>query len=298
MKNFRLDFVGIGAPKCATTWLTKCLAEHPQVFLPEGNEINELNYFSRNYTDQKSEYERYGLKRYMKFFKKCDFKNKVVGEMSTRYLYEKRVAKIIKKHFPNVKILVSLRNPVERAYSKYLVEKNFILTEKEDSFEKAFYKRESYKKEGLYYKYLKYYFDLFPQKNIKIILVDDIKKNPKKTVQEVYKFLGVNENFIPPTVNKKVNEAARTKNILLRKTINFFSEKTYQLEKIGFGSFRFFLKRKLKMSHLVPLINKMNSEPVQKPKLKEDIRCQIKKEFREDIEKLEKLIGRKLDQWK
>ena len=58
MTNKTIDFIGIGAAKCATTWLSCCLDEHPQICLPKLNRINELNYFSHTRAgNTKSEYE-------------------------------------------------------------------------------------------------------------------------------------------------------------------------------------------------------------------------------------------------
>lgn len=220
-------------------------------------------------------------------------------------MVDSKVAKIIKKHFPNIKLWACLRNPVERAYSDWLACKRFKLKETYP-FEIAFFKNknsvyrkgEGYRARGYYYKQLKPYFDLFPKKNIKIVLQEDIIKSPERIAREFYKFLGVDENFIPPSLKKKINKSTETKYKFLRKFINLIAESSHKLEKGVLGKFTFFLKRKTKLGKIFNKINDMNTKEVQKPKLNPKINEKLKKEYLEDIIKLEKLIKRDLSEWK
>src|SRR5690554_4713037 len=92
-------FIGVGAMKCATTWLSECLRYHPEVFV---SDIKELHFFSTNY-DKGSEW-------YLNNFKNAKSK-KAIGEFSVSYmdspLYAERMADLL----GSVKIIISVRNP-------------------------------------------------------------------------------------------------------------------------------------------------------------------------------------------
>lgn len=102
----KIDFLIIGAAKCATTWLQMSLAENPSVFMPEP----ELHYFSR-------EYHR-GSDWYRAQFAEAGAAT-IIGEKSNSYLTEEPSAERIAHDLPHVKLIVQLRDPVQRAYSSY-----------------------------------------------------------------------------------------------------------------------------------------------------------------------------------
>ena len=298
-ENLKIDFIGIGAPRCATTWLADCLKAHPDICFPYDK---ELKYFAKTRAkNTKREYDFQGIPGYYKFFKHCDKKSKK-GEFSTYYLEDPEVPKIIKKHLPNVKIIVSLRDPIERAFSDYKNLKYTHLKEKY-SFEKAFFEGgnvyDNYKERGMYYKQLKRYFDLFPRQNIKIIFLEDIKKNPREVIKELYQFLEVRNDFIPPMINKISNPSTITKSKSLKHTISFLAEFYRNLEKIGLGKPLSVLKRKTRANRFFENINKSNREIEEDgEKITPELRKKLVRVYLKDIEKLEKLTGRDLDNWK
>lgn len=299
MVNINIDFVGIGAARSGTTWIAQCLMEHPQIFFPY---TKELNYFSKTRANNtKSEYEIRGIKGYLDLFKNGG--NKKRGEYSTYYLYDEGAAKLIKKYFPDIKIIVSLREPVSRAYSDYTNIKLSDLKEKR-TFRKAFLEGSKdgelndYKGRGMYYKHLKKYFDLFPRRNIHVIIYEDINKNPKKVVKELYRFLGVDSSFVPNTLYQKINPQQATKSASLRHVINFLRGIVLFSEKIGFGKLVSLIKRKTHVNKFFESINKSNKKAVDKEKLNPSVEKEFKKYYTEDIKKLEKQIGRDLSIWK
>jgi len=103
-------YIGIGAMKSATTWLSECLRYHPEIFISSPKEIH---FFSINYDK--------GMNWYLKHFNKSsNYKSK--GEFSVSYLSHPEASKRIKKNLGEIKLLVSLRNPVERFISHYKYE--------------------------------------------------------------------------------------------------------------------------------------------------------------------------------
>ncbi len=298
-----VDFIGIGAGRSGTIWILNALEEHPQIWFPNPR---ELNYFSSPRADNSpSEYETRGIKGYLDLFKRCP-REKICGEFSSHYMPDQKVSKIIKKHFPNIKIWAIIREPVERAFSDYIRGKEFHLKENEN-FESAFFAKknklykegDSYRERGFYYKHLKPYFDLFPKENIKILLFDDFKKDNEKVIKELYNFLGVDSSFKPSIIGKKINERTGTKFKGLRSIISSLASISHQLEKSLIGKLIFAFKRKTKINKIFNRINELNTkESVEKDKLDSNLHKKLKKTYLEDIKKLEKLIGRDLKEWK
>ena len=192
------DYIGIGAMKAASGWIFKCLELHPEVGDSEWSK--ELHFFTKPYNYKK------GIEYYYSLFSQHP-KGKLKGEFTPAYMASPQVASLIHKHFPNVKLIVSLRNPIERAYSHYIYniqERGRFRIYK--NFEDTIKKDKTIKERGFYYKQLKPYFDLFPRENILILFFKDIKNNPKKVVHELYKFLGLkNTNFVPSLINRRIS---------------------------------------------------------------------------------------------
>ena len=301
-RDFKIDFIGIGAAKCATSWVYVCLLEHPQIC---GSIKKELNFFKTERhslvaddLDHRRFLHKRGIGFYRKYYKNCR-KDKIKGEFSVVYMTDKGSPELIKNYFPEVKIIAILRNPVERAYSLFWYAKDFMLTEKNENFEKALERNSKpYIEDGMYYKQLERYLKLFPSNNIGVFIIDDLKDNPIKFIQNIYKFLGVDDNFIPPSIYKKNNEAKIVRIKFLRRIFNGISYLSKFLRKIKL----YFIVdglRELRFDELILHIkNNFNVKKIDKPEIKEETQKKLKLIFKEDVEKLEKLLNRSLNSWK
>jgi hypothetical protein len=291
------NFIIIGAMKAATTSLYTYLKQHPEVFMTAIKEPMFFNNFQK-VNDYKLQ-ARKGKKittfdQYYPLFD--DVKNeKAIGEASPAYISNEECPKLIHKHLPNTKIIAVLRQPVARAYS------NFLHARRADrepiaDFETAFNKEAErkaenwsplyhYKGKGYYTEQLERYYDLFPKENIKILLFEEVVKNPIKASQEVFEFLNVDYSFIPDT-SKKANVSGTPKGL--------------------FG----WLIMKLRYYNLIPNIQFSNYLPgfiikfifnsayKKAPKLDKELKNRLTHTFyKEDILKLEKLIGKDLQHW-
>ena len=103
----RPDFIGIGAMKAGTTWLYQCLSEHPEIPLPD----KELNFFGDQDTWSM------GFDWYEK---QLESNKNVTGEFSVFYLVHPYVIPRIYNRYPATKLIVCLRNPIDRSFSHYL----------------------------------------------------------------------------------------------------------------------------------------------------------------------------------
>ncbi len=289
-EKFKLDFIGIGLERSATTWIFECIKEHRQICC---SKYKEVKFFSQK-TQFEGEDDKYsrGLKYYQSYFKHCQ-SNQIKGEFSPHYFFEKKSADRIKKHFSNVKLILCLRNPIDRIYSFYWYEKTrgkipYNSFEETINSEKFSYLI----KEGYYFEYLQYYLRLFPKENILILLYEDIAKNPIKFLQTIFKFLKVDPNFIPSKTSQFINnpdtknkfqlfiakillkiKKLLTKSNLGRSFINF-------MERIGFENFVNIVLEKKK--------NKKSPRPPIKPKTKK----YLQNLYQEDFNKVKKIIDR------
>lgn len=207
LKN--IDFIIIGAARSGTSSLVKYLSNYNSVFIP----LNvEPNFFFKD-----NEYKK-GLEYYYNRFFSDAEEFKIIGEKSSSYLYGgKKTAKLIKKNFPDIKLVVLLRNPIERAYSNYLftLKNNIEILDfnyaiKNENIRKNHYigkwsdiKPFDYIGRSMYYQQVKDYLDIFDLKQMHFIIFEDLITNKKKNLTSLSKFLGFSYN--PNIQFKKTN---------------------------------------------------------------------------------------------
>ena len=143
------DFFIVGAPKAGTTSLYFYLEQHPEIFM---SAVKETNYFSYEATvKQNLYYNERGIndwEEYLKLFSEAG-KKKAIGEASVSYLFYPEVAEAIKAKFPEGKIIIMLRNPVERALSHYNMD--YKLGYVKTSFDEILFSKNKTPLEELYY---------------------------------------------------------------------------------------------------------------------------------------------------
>ncbi len=282
MKKPDLTFLGIGAAKSGTTWLAECLQEHPEIFIPYQKEICFFDWEGYD-----SNYDK-GFEWYSKYFSKAQKKRKL-GEFSTHYMYFNQSCGLIKKHYPNIKILVCLRKPEDLAYSLYWWKKaNYESSSVPDNFEDALKVDPEYIERGYFYKQLKPYFDIFPRENIKVILLNEVKDNPEKVFSDVCNFIGVDSAFIPKSLRKNVNHA---KTVRVQVLADFINSTLKKLEKLGYSRF---VRSLISSAFLSNIYTKFNKRQFDYPKMRADTKELLKSTFKDDINLLESLLGKDL----
>ncbi len=118
-----INFIGIGAPKCGTTWLSAQLEAHPQIgFAPD----KEVYYFADTILRRMAGKELRCFERgeawYHEQFPAAVGPVTCRGEFCPAYLYSEEAATRIAAYRPDIKLLLCLRPPVEMIYSWYLVQ--------------------------------------------------------------------------------------------------------------------------------------------------------------------------------
>lgn len=200
IKTMKPSYIGIGAQKCASTWVHYILQDHPQAF---ASSPKELDFFSYNYGR--------GLQWYEKYFEK-GLGRKAVGEISPSYFYDLSAPLRAYKYNPHFKIIVMLRDPIERAYSNHLHEirvGNF--TGNDLSFEAGLANNPMYLEQSCYATHITRWLQLFPRDQILILLQEDIYAGASDQARRVYDFLGINGAHKSIYLNKRANQSEQPK---------------------------------------------------------------------------------------
>jgi hypothetical protein len=192
-----IDFIGIGAPKCGTTWLSAQLEAHPQIgFAPD----KEVYYFAdtilRRIARQELRCFDRGVAWYHEQFPAVAGTITCRGEFCPAYLYSEEAAIRIAVYRPDIKLLVCLRPPAEMIYSWYWYGRNAVISSLPKSFEEMM-ENPFLRDLGCFARHLGPYLARFPAKNILIVQFDAIRRDPDRVRRGVYEFLGVAADFKP-----------------------------------------------------------------------------------------------------
>ena len=237
---------------------------------------------------------------YFNLFKDAG-EDQLIGEATTNYLYlYNQSITNIKRYIPlwqQLKIVIILREPSERAFSRYLLLRLWGLEPLE--FEDALGKTKErldlnwdvgfdYVGYGFYYNQVKAFLDSFP--NVKIYLYEDLKADPLLVVKNIFSFLGVKNTFVPD-ISKKHKSSGVPKSWRLYRLLNRPNLVSSKLPFIT--SLIPYEKRVL----FIEKLKKINSTFSKKTKMKPTTKKYLKNLYRNDIVKLQQLIGRDLSDW-
>jgi hypothetical protein len=282
------NFMVIGVAKAGTTSLFRYLDQHPQIFMCSEKGTNFFGYEDARawkWTDE-------GAPPSLQHFQARTFQdyeaafagvtNEIaIGEVSPQYFRCPTAAQRIHSCLPHVRLIASIRNPAERAFSGFLMRTRRGVAVK-DMYEELT-PEASHVREGLYYKRLKRYFDVFPKEQIKILIFEEFRKDPTTAVVDVYNFLGVDTSYIPDTSTKH-NSAAVPKLRLLNRL--FYHPMLIRAAKWALPEGLQVLGMQLRDKNL--------QSP---PKLPADLRAKLLDFYRSDILELEALLDRDLSLW-
>lgn len=216
--DFKMSFLGLGFARCGTTWLNEVLKEHPEICMPRER---ELSYFcTEPLWSTVCNYSR-GKEWLVNKYSHAQ-NGQRLGEFNTIYISNPTSPQIIKNLCPDVKLLISYRNPTQRLYSMYYMLKR--LYSMPDTFEAFLKKHQKYIESGYYYTLTKRFIDLFDISQFHFILLDDIDNNPSRTCKKLYEFLNVSPDFMPSCLDIKVNKARNSKITFLSNIVGELSE--------------------------------------------------------------------------
>jgi len=285
----RPNFFIVGVPKAGTTSLYCYLTTIKGIYL---SPIKEPNYFSVSTIP--NNYHRRPIrdkKEYFSLFEKVK-DEKIIGEASPLYLSDPQAPKLIHDTVPDAKIIISLRDPVDRLFSNYLMLvrlgwlKLSFLEELKIEFRQRMNDARPHLtphlriEASLYSENVKRYLDIFGEKQVKIIIFEEWIHDPKTTIEEILRFLGLN-----PSVNYFKNEI-HNPFVVVRGPVVQKIFTNVVVVKIA--------KTLIPQSTRTILRDKVLFKKQPKPKMDQESKQMLVKYYHDDVEKLQTIIGRKL----
>ena len=295
------NFLIVGTQKSGTTSCHYYLKQHPEIFM---SAIKEPHFVA----EQFFKYPPTGLGS-VKIFKNTikDFDDycklyetaygkKAVGESCADNLYyHEKAIPHIKHYFGDPKIIIILRNPVERAYSAYTerIRDNLEHLSFEDALEEegkriseGWYNGWFYRDVGFYFKPVQDYMRAFSR--VKILLFDDLKQDTLSFMNEIYAFLDVDSSFVPD-----LKTIYNISGIPKYKRLNRFFIQPTKLQGITRRIGKFILKD----DGWVRLRDTLRGKLLIKTDMNPETRRRLKEEYRDDLQKLAILTGHDLSHW-
>jgi hypothetical protein len=266
-------FVIIGAPRSGTTSLAYSLSQHPEVFVTM--QVKELHFFDTNFDR--------GLDWYREQFSGPDADAaKAAGEATPTYMYDEEAMSRMAETVPDAKLVAILRNPVDRAYSHYWMNRSLgredllfpvaIETEAERlaGGDPRMRRRYGYVERGRYVRYLKAVTARLPANQLHVMITEEFDHDPPGQWKALCSFLGADPSFTPPDLGRNVNAHA------------------------DFRSLRLRLASKRWPGPLRNLVGKVNRREIQYPEMDSKIRAQLEGELADDNGRLAAWLGRSL----
>ena len=293
------NFLVIGAGKAGTTSLYHYLAQHPEVFMSPAKEPKffALAGHALDFTGPGDGRVRRGttttLEDYAALFEGAG-RARAVGEASTIYLHHARAPGAIAQALPGVKLIAVLRQPADRAYSAFLhltrdghepcARFEDALADEPRRIAAGWYYFWHYRARGYYLEGLQRYYRAFPAAQIRVYLYDDFRDRPVETLQDMFRFLEVDDGFVPDMSARHnvsgVARSARAQRWLLGDGRLKRALKTVVPEALGHRA--------------VSLLQRQN---LTRPGLRPELRAELTRGYRQDILGVEGLIGRDLSGW-
>jgi hypothetical protein len=292
------NFIGIGAAKGGTTALHRYLRQHPQIFMSPRKELRFFPFencppdYRGPGDDADAASMTVRLEDYRDQFEGSD-EYRARGEISPLYMYLPQSAERIRHHIPDAKLIAILRHPAERAFSHYLMLKRDgmetlgfeeALAAEDQRVADLWGHRWHYLRRGFYAAQLKPYFALFEREQLKVYLYEDYVSNPVGLMQDIFRFLGVEDSFVPDmSVRHNESKLARSRSLQV-----FLTEPR---------------AAKNLLKTLVParwsrhIGDRLRRQNLTRPVLAPETRRRLTEVYCEDIKELQEMLGRDLSHW-
>jgi hypothetical protein len=234
-KNRFIDFIIMGTQKGGTTALAHNIGKHPNIYLDKNEDpaISEVHFFDIRWYRGREWYK-----------KQFNYSKKMVGDKTPELMYLDYTFPLIQSLNPYVKIIIILRNPIERAYSswkhtsKYYNEKRTFEDAINEEIENKLNENKTfftaithYLQRGLYYQQIQNILKWFSRDNLLILFDNEVKKDMIGEYNKVYKFLNLAE-YIGNYELKYISENKHSVDKeTYNKLINFFKKDVTLLEK-------------------------------------------------------------------
>jgi hypothetical protein len=277
----RPNFLYVGAGKSASTWMFEIFREHPDVFVAEAK---DLMFFDRYYDR--------GINWYLSHFAHS-IGQPAIGELSHDYFLDETFAERIRRHLPDARILVCLREPVERTFSEYLYDRTLYQFVPAQRYRSGFSFQDfaslpRIRKRSQYFVNLSYFFRRFPRERILVQFYDDLQRDPRAFARQLFRFLGIDAEYQPPSLHRRVNTARDVRSTLLASLAYRAGQ---VLRRYGRPAIVGEIKRQRWIERMLYRPYRTEQE---KPAIPAAVREELYSVYHQDDQKLADLIGRPL----
>ncbi len=263
------NFLYIGTSKAGSTWLFKVLDWHPEVYITPAKGL----YFFCNHF-------HYGWDWYRSQFQPGP-RQPIVGEISHSYLFSREACRRIQESLPDVKLMVCLREPVERAFSDYLDGiKNGKLI---GSFAEELARTPSLLERGRYATHLRPYWEAFGPERIHVGCFQELVNEPRQFAERLFAFLGVERLELPLRMQGKVLPAGTPRIRLLARLAKGLSQCA---RRVGLKR----LRGRIKTSHTVRHLLYRPYTAASRPSIPPDIESRLRADLADDVRQLDQLL--------
>lgn len=277
----RADFVGIGAQKSGSTWLYKILEQHPAIAV---SETKEVDFFSYHFDHGYSWYEQQlappapGILR---------------GEVSPSYWADGDAPARIHAYAPQARILLCLRDPIERLLSNHRHEvRAGHLSGTDFTLEHGLSNNPMYLEQSRYAKHLKRWLAVFPREQLHVVLMEDIEREPLKVAQAVFAFLQVDPSFEPQSLDEQFNRSFAVRS----QQLSGVKDLAYQASRHPALSWAWGLASRLGLRNLYRSLNQKPSQAAI-PKADPATLNRLRNCLAPEIEELSTLLEQDLSHW-
>lgn len=295
------SFAIIGAQKSATTFLQQCLQAHPDVFVPDG----ELATFE---DPQYADFERSHFESHFASGQNATS----VGLKRPSYLHEPDVPKRLAHHLPDLKLIVALRDPIDRAVSAYFHQMRHsfapvrnvnvgIRSILQGDWDDEWPRTSQIIDYGFYYRQLNRYLNHFGHDQFFVTTYQSIKEAPRSTVRSICQFLGVSEEMdLSETLNDRANKGVYSKLRLrlIQLTNPFRFEYFYDGQRLrpreNIGPFGRAVIRSVRAVDRRLLQHLVTSE---RPSLDQEVESELAAHYRPDSKKLKEEFDLDIEHW-
>lgn len=275
----RPDIIGIGAQKCASSWLHAVAGSHPEIGISDPKEVDFFSYY----------FDR-GYRWYEEHFAEVPGA-RVYFESSPSYFHDPRSPARARAYREDLKVLALLRDPVKRAFSNHLHEiiKGHIPS---CPFEEGLENNPAYLEQGLYATHLGRWLDAFPREQVKVLFAEEISADPGAAAADVFSFLGVDPTFDSAILHERRNESDRARLPALRKGLRAGGD---WMRRRGLEA----TLARIKASPAVSGVLKANRVEIRDeiPKMRPETAARLEAFFAPEMETLRRMLGRSALPW-
>jgi Sulfotransferase domain len=266
-----VTFLVVGAQRCGTTWVDEALRGHPQVYVPPQK---QTYFFDRNYEQ--------GVASYLANFTGAGRRHRAVGEVASGYCLLPAIPRMAEQ-LPHVKLIMAMRDPIDRAYSYYLSRRT-LGGRRFKSFDETLEDSPEILARGNYAEQLELMMSYYRREQLLVLFYDDLVSDDRAYLRSILEFIGVDSTFESNQIAQRRHEG-RVAHI------------RYRLERFGFRP----LIRMMKRSRIGDVLRKTSvrllSRIDYRAEMSDETRFRLLEYYAASNDRLGKIVGRDLSAW-